>query len=157
MNQFQIHDSNGKAIAINVLDEEACKLWGTEVHKKNYASPYDKPEIKNIYFQDVQGQRMLNEFTFWSQRQDWFNSIAWKIAQGNTTWKGLRDDTLSIYLQNDIPMDEIKAEPKVWGFIELIDMWESKGYIPVSMDGDYNILSKNGIHTATAEETTVVV
>lgn len=156
MNQFQIHDSNGKAIAINDLDAEACTLWGTQIDKKSYASPYDKPEIKNIYFQDVQGQRMLNEFTFWSQRQDWFNSMAWKIAQGNTTWKGLREAHLAIYVQHEIAIEELQIDARVWGFIELIEMWESKGYIPVSMDGDYNILSKNGIHTATAEETTVV-
>lgn len=158
MNMFQIHDKDGKAININTLDQEACDLWDTQVDNKpkgSYASPYDKPEVKEKY---MRGDHKFNgiggEVAFWAQRENWFDTIGWKIAQGKTSWKGLRDEFLEIYRKYNIPEEDLKKDARIWGFVELIDLWESKGYIPVSMDGDYNILSKNGIRTALPEDAT---
>lgn len=155
---FQIHDKDGNAVDINILDKEACDLWGTEIdnkHKGKYASPSDIPEVKAQYFAPEYKGRYSGELSYWIERQNWFDWIGWKIAQGNTSWEALKEEVLEPYRKHGEEMMEyIKTEPRIWGFIELIALWESKGYIPVSMDGDYNILSKNGIRTATLEETT---
>lgn len=157
MNMFQILDKDGKAIDINALDQEACILWGTKLDKKSYASPYDKSGVYDKYMSGEYTYGSIKvggETSFYAARENWFDQIGWRIAQGNTAWTGLKDDLLEVYKKYDIPEEDIKADPRVWGFIELIDLWESKGYVAVSMDGDYNILSKNGIGTATPEEPT---
>lgn len=149
MSSFQIHDASGQAISINNLDKEACELWGTEVHKKDYASPSDIPEIKARYFTEHNPEEhrkpLLDECKFWMERQNWFDWIGWKIAQGNTSWEGLREEILTPYRKHGEGMMEyIKTDPRIWGFIDLINLWEHKGYTPVQLNSDYHIISKNG-------------
>jgi len=156
MNQFQIHDKDGKAIVINDLDHEACDLWGTKIDNEprgSYASPYDKPGVYDAYMRgEYKYSGIVGEVAFYASRANWFDYIGWKIAQGNTTWKGLKDALLEVYRKYEIPDEEVKKDPRIWGFIELIDHWESKGYVPVCLSGDDRILSKGGVKTQTEEE-----
>lgn len=160
MNMFEIHTREGKAVPINDLDKEACNLWGTPLDKKSYASPYDEPEVHDKYMSGeyTYGKsRMTGKVALYASRENWFDKIGWKIAYHTmTSWQELRDDVLAVYRKHNIPDEDLKDDPRVWGWIQLIDLWESQGYVAVSLDGDYNVLAKGGIRTATQEETTVV-
>lgn len=121
---FEIHDKEGKAMLIADLDAEACALWGKEVHPKEYAYPQHKPEKFASY---------KEEFEFYTGKENWFDKIGWRIANHNLDWEELKAVILWPFLKHEIPLEEIKSYPAIWGFIELIDLWESKGYTPVSI------------------------
>lgn len=156
MNQFEIHDKDGNAIILNELDRQACDLWGTQIdnsRKGQWASPYDAVKDKYLSGEYTYGERkMKGEVAFWASRQNWFDRIGWQIASGKTTWEELREDILSIYLEHCIPIEEIQQDIRIWGFVQLIELWKSKGYVPVSLDGDYNLLSKGGVVTETGKK-----
>lgn len=147
MNMFEIHDKNGNAVTLGDLDAQACFIWGKDVDPKHYAYPQHKPEKFASY---------KESFQFAVASENWFDKIGWMIAKGETNWSKLKGAILKIYLDNDIPIEELTKYPEIWGFILLINNWELKGYKAVSLDGDYNVLAKGGIRTATEAETTVV-
>lgn len=130
---FEIHNAQGHAILIEQLDKEACELWSTEVHPKNYASPSDIPSVKAMYFIEKEGrEKYLNEVKFWTERQNWFDWIGWKIHSGINTWEDLRKDIITPYEEKGL-LEAAKELPTIWGFIDLINLWESKGYTPVQV------------------------
>lgn len=132
MNQFQIHTDAGIPVSIEHLDEMACELWGVPIHPKNYASPMIKPE----------GATHSELARFYASQENWFDKIGWRIAQGNTTWQGLKDEILEPFTREGL-LDEAMAHPGIGGFIRLIDLWQSKGYLPVQLT-DNEIISMDG-------------
>lgn len=163
MNSFQIHDADGKAIPINLLDAEAAAFWGKEVHKKDYANPSEPRK---------EGESEL-DYLRRSMTSNWFDVIGWCIgSQKNYTsgWRNVVHNMIADSLgdafvsgkgDEPIPMEYIhtcvelresgqqvkawhltdKLETSVYGtmlfykpFIELINHWQSKGYKPVKIN-----------------------
>lgn len=135
MNMFQIHTAEGSALNMGFLDQMAAGLWGKEVHPEDYAYPKHMPE---------KFESSAEEMEFFAYNENWYDKIGYRISQGNTTWAGLKEEILKPFRDNDISDEELEAYPGIWGFVKLIDLWESKGYIPASLAGDYTLLSKGG-------------
>ncbi len=119
---FQILDSNNNAIPIKDLDAEACLLWNKDTHPKWYAYPeiepteYPTPEYKS-------------RWAFISSTTNWFDKIGWLIHDGMESWDDIRNYLLDPF--KEFPKEEIEQYLPVYGYINLINHWESKGYKPV--------------------------
>lgn len=153
---FQIHNSEGIAIPINKLDEEAAIFWGKEIEPKNYACPQKKEEGEGNWH-------------YISRCANWFDVIGYCIHSPGYACSGWSNvvatmitepigmkfiDTSEGYKDRPIPIVEFVSDPntlgqmhlpnnieeKIWGvltfykpYIELINHWQSKGYIPVQI------------------------
>lgn len=102
MASFQILDKTEKAIAINVLDKDACILWGKEVHPKSYASPYIRKEFTNPDNLDEDSEKFIRaraSFNLKEARNDtanWYDWIGARIAysEKNPTWESVLKDLI---------------------------------------------------------------
>lgn len=159
MNEFQILDAEGKAIAIKVLDAEAAAFWGKEVDTKYYADP--EPPQK-------EGESNL-DYLRRSMSANWFDIIGYAIANQGYYTSGWRNvvhyffttSVPSKFIKGDknepIPITKLRKcievkedgtqvnawhleddiEESIFGsclfyepFIELINHWMAKGYTP---------------------------
>ena len=156
--QFKVLDAQGVAIPINTLDEEACELWGIEVHPKEYATPF-KRKFTNP--DNLEGRELaLAELRFQidAPTLNWFDMIGSKIAFNHSravTWSMIREEIVEsviVYkllegsklvdtekvddvpvLKEDISVAIACGIEFVRPFIELINLWESQGYSPVKL------------------------
>ena len=161
MNAFKILDKNGKALTMGELDKEAAEFWGKEVHPKHYANPFpDKVADEGASL----SERMQVQFeNARNNACNWFDVIGWNIAnQGNYTygWQNVVHTMVTqtlgeclVRLNKDEPIKlaefvgdtEIHLESS-WEealyatlnyykpFIDLINHWMSKGYMPVKVE-----------------------
>lgn len=154
MNAFKILDANSKALTMAELDKEAAEFWGKEVDPKHYANPFPKAEGNNL------SAALANAR---NNAQNWYDIIGWNIAQqGNHTtgWQNVVHtmvaETLGeclVDLHKDKPIKmatfvgedtihlEDSYEEKLYAtlsyfkpFIDLINHWMDKGYIPVKVE-----------------------
>jgi len=121
---FQIHDLKGRAIPIIELEREVCEFWNVKEDARYYAHP-----------------DMLSHYT-----NSWFDTIGWAIRYPENYIKGWNDvrctlwtiQAKSLYehlydnenMQTHIERIQVFLKP----YYDLIDHWESKGYIPVKID-----------------------
>lgn len=121
---FQIHSADGKALYINELDKEACELWGKEYHPKDYANP-NPPSIKEDWLKCVEDAQ--------NHADNWFDKIGHIIHEGADNWTTVREKFLSIYTETieKFGLEVCMEVPGIGGHVNLINHWESKGYIPV--------------------------
>lgn len=119
---FQIKNKDGEGVLLNTLDKEAAELWGKEVDDDGYAFPGD----------NVIGL-------------SWFDFIGWKISHpGDWTkgWDNVKNDlwisALSGTMYNksraEVAEKALNAFDYLKPYIDLIDLWESKGYTPHKVD-----------------------
>lgn len=117
---FEIHNSLGEAITLEQLDREAAEFWKVKVDARYHAHP----DLKTHY------------------TNSWFDTIGWVISHPEKYTKGWNDVRCTLWtvqakglyklLDNQEKMTEeiegirIFLEP----YFELIDHWESKGYVP---------------------------
>lgn len=140
---FQIKDKDGNAITINHLDEEAATLWGVELKQKIYASPYKDLVKPETFASDEEKKKWSMKSLDNTRNQitcNWFDNVGFIIHKGKATWKEVKDDYLEPYLEalkkyEDRPdYDNFKKAflgGHVQSMCDLIDHWESKGYVPV--------------------------
>lgn len=119
MNAFQILDSNGKPMPINVLDIEAANFWNVEIHPKSYAAP---------------------KCAF----GHWYDNIGWAIAHqthvldyGLNNWNTIKQYMLECHTGPFVELSPEAAGVSCCGimrtlkpYFDLIDHWKSLGYTP---------------------------
>ena len=161
MNKFQILDKDAKALTMAELDKEAAEFWGKEVHPKHYANPFpDKVADERASF----AERMkIERENAWNNNFNWFDIIGWNIANQGTYTYGWQNvvytmvtQTLGeclVHLNKDEPIKlaefvgdteihlESSWEEKLYAtinyykpFIDLINHWMAKGYMPVKVE-----------------------
>lgn len=157
MKKFQILNKEGVALTLSQLDGEAAKFWSKEIHPKNYANPF--PEV--IPKDDSMKSRIDAETrNAYNNSSNWFDIIGWSVAnQGHYTtgWNNVIDTMVTESLGHAILNDQFElpefiqvgnewhlpeqVEIKVYAtlkyfkpFVDLIKHWESKGYVPVSIE-----------------------
>ena len=161
MNAFKILDKNGKALTMGELDKEAAEFWGKEVHPKHYANPFPNKKIsKDIPYSEavrIERENALNNV------HNWFDVIGLNIAcQDDYTsgWQNvvhtmvvqsLGDCLVSLRRDKPIELAEFVGDTEIhlgnsWEeelystlnyykpFVDLINHWMAKGYIPVKVE-----------------------
>lgn len=161
MNKFQILDKDAKALTMAELDKEAAEFWGKEVHPKHYANPFpDKKASKDASYSEKVNIERENA---WNNNFNWFDIIGWNIANQGTYTYGWQNvvhtmvtQTLGgclVRLNKDEPIKlaefvgdneihlESSWEEKLYSiinyykpFIDLINHWMAKGYMPVKVE-----------------------
>lgn len=125
MNAFQILDSNNKAISINELDKQACQVWNRELSDREYACPSDESHLN--WF-DMIGFKIANQSNYHTLGT-WTNvkhTIHMSILERKITDSKTGELSLS---QEDIDFVRQYIKP----YIDLINHWESLGYIPLQI------------------------
>ena len=161
MNAFKILDKNGKALTMSKLDKEAAEFWNKKVHPKHYANPFpDKAADEGASLAEkirIENENALNNAS------NWFDVIGWNIAnQGNYTtgWQNVAHTMLAenlgeclVRFNKDEPIKlaefvgdkelhlEDSWEIKLFNalnyykpFVDLINHWSAKGYVPVKIE-----------------------
>ena len=161
MNKFQILDKDANALTMAELDKEAAEFWGKEVHPKHYANPFpDKIADERASF----AERMkIERENAWNNNFNWFDIIGWNIANQGTYTYGWQNVVYTMVTQSlgeclvclnkDEPIKlaefvgdteihlESSWEEKLYSiinyykpFIDLINHWMAKGYMPVKVE-----------------------
>jgi hypothetical protein len=121
---FEIHTPEGRVIPLKELDKEASEFWKVPLDPdpKFYAHP-DLP-------------------TFYTN--SWYESIGWSIGnpEKHTGWEAVKYKLWQMQIEHmykhlfDVnfhaQIEQVKTFLKP--YFELIDHWESKGYIPIKID-----------------------
>ena len=161
MNAFKILDKNGKTLTMGELDKEAAEFWGKEVHPKHYANPFtDKKISKDTPYSEavrIERENAMNNVS------NWFDVIGWNIAnQGTYTYgwhnvvhtmvtEKLGECLVSLRENEPIKIAEFVGDTEIhlessWEealystlnyykpFIDLINHWMAKGYMPVKVE-----------------------
>lgn len=158
MKKFQILDKDNNPISINELDKEAALFWRKQVNEESYATPYHKTKfenVNNLEGDDLKRAMCLHSFEYEFKNSNWYDVIGWNIAymsNYSSGWHGVAttildnsfkggfiksfDKNSSIELKDS--EDILKSVQDVIHlykpFIDLINHWKEKGYIPVSVD-----------------------
>jgi hypothetical protein len=124
---FQIKNKEGEALTIKELDKEAAEFWNKKIHDKYYANP--SPEGTSVF----------------KQQTNWFDVIGYNIhsPEVNYTkgWDNVKCSLWTLHIQGlynksdedlNIHIQVTKEFNKP--YYDLIDYWESKGYVPVKCD-----------------------
>ena len=148
MNAFKILDKNGKALTMGELDKEAAEFWGKEVHPKHYANPFPDKKISkdtpyNVHnWFDVIGLNIACQDDYTS---GWQNVVHTMVVQS------LGDCLVSLRRDKPIELAEFVGDTEIhlgnsWEeelystlnyykpFVDLINHWMAKGYIPVKVE-----------------------
>ena len=161
MNKFQILDKDAKALTIAELDKEAAEFWGKEVHPKHYASPF--PEKRASEDAPLSEKMRIKYENARNNACNWFDVIGWNIAnQGTYTYgwqnvvhtmvtENLGECLVSLRENEPIKLAEFVGDTEIhlessWEkelysiinyykpFIDLINHWMAKGYMPVKVE-----------------------
>lgn len=159
MASFKVLNAEGQAIAIDDLDKEACELWGVEYRDKDYATPFIKKPFTNPdNLEGVALTRAKLIYEMDAPSLNWFDMIGAKIAYSwykAVTWSEIKTEIISgcayhffngsselVATCGDgddkrLP-DELNFKLACYveftrPFINLIDHWNKKGYIPVKL------------------------
>lgn len=161
MNKFEILDKNAKALTMAELDKEAAEFWGKEVHPKHYANPF--PEEKVSEDAPLSEKMRIKYENARNNACNWFDVIGWNIAnQGTYTYgwhnvvhtmvtENLGECLVSLRENEPIKIAEFVGDTEVhlessWEeklysiinyykpFIDLINHWMAKGYMPVKVE-----------------------
>lgn len=130
---FQIHDASGKAVDIKQLDKEAAEFWGVEVHPKNYAQPASDSYYTSNWFDSI-GYYIHSPDSNYTKGWGNIKCSLWSIQA--------RDLFRILYETQDIAANEHlhtrlhSIKTFLQPYFQLIDHWESKGYIPVRVKED---------------------
>lgn len=152
---FSILDKDGKAIAMGILDRDACKLWEKDVHEKRYAYPYKRrPTPNNMSLKEAikfEAEEDMRE----TMSTSWYDMIGFSIHQlsGEITWLDVihkmmgdmlvdavislktvvsLEDKLYSFNEEENCMREIRlVQHYIQPYINLINLWIAKGYKPL--------------------------
>lgn len=121
---FQIHNAEGKAIGLNLLDAEAAQFWNKEVHPKEYAYPFED-----------EGYFPLNWFDVIGWHIDTNSANYYKRYDGTMNWNMVRESILigAINILHDTVENIERIRTLYKPFMDLITEWESKGYQPIKL------------------------
>ena len=143
------------------LDKEAAEFWGKEVHPKHYANPF--PDKKASEDAPLSEKMRIKYENAQNNGSNWFDIIGWNIAnQGNYTygWQNVVHTMVTqslgeclVRLNKDKPIKlaefvgdtemhlESSWEKELYSiinyykpFIDLINHWMAKGYMPVKVE-----------------------
>ena len=161
MNKFQILDKDANALTMAELDTEAAEFWGKEVHPTLYANTFpDKKISKDTPYSEavrIERENAMNNVS------NWFDVIGWNIAnQGTYTYgwhnvvhtmvtEKLGECLVSLRENEPIKIAEFVGDTEIhlessWEealystlnyykpFIDLINHWMAKGYMPVKVE-----------------------
>lgn len=164
MKKFQITDANNTPIAITKLDEEAAAFWNKEVHPKNYANPFpDVIVSKDASFKEKMQAEMANarnsslnwyEIIGWNIANQGDYNSGWQNVVHTMMAESLGDCLLNInqgepikiahfveHDNNQLHLED-SYEERIYAtlnyfkpFVDLINHWMSKGYIPKKIEG----------------------
>lgn len=156
---FQILNKLGEPISIGELDKEAAAFWNKEVHSKQYADPSESKKegeseidflrrsMTSNWF-DVIGYTIHNQGNYTS---GWRNIVHTMISDSlGTKFIGGKDDesipvmkmrecievkedgsqAKTLHLEDEIEEGIYYTMKYYQPYIELINHWHSKGYIP---------------------------
>ena len=152
MNAFKILDKNGKALTMGELDKEAAEFWGKEVHPKHYANPFpDKKVGEGASYSEavrIERENALNNAHIACQgdyTSGWQNVVHTMVVQS------LGDCLVNLRRDKPIELAEFVGDTEIhlgnsWEeelyatltyykpFVDLINHWMAKGYIPVKVE-----------------------
>lgn len=123
---FEIHSSSGKVIHPKDLDQEACDLWLIAIDSRHYAHPPLENHWTNSWYANI-GWAIENPYDAEKGWED-VKSVLWTI-QARSLYKVLYK---AKEREEELAEIGIFLEP----YFDLIDHWQSKGYIPVKIEGD---------------------
>ena len=161
MNKFQILDKDANALTMGELDKEAAEFWGKEVHPKHYANPF--PEKRASEDASLSEKMRIKYENAMNNSSNWFDVIGWNIAnQGTYTYgwhnvvytmvtEKLGECLVSLRENEPIKIAEFVGDTEIhlessWEealystlnyykpFIDLINHWMAKGYMPVKVE-----------------------
>lgn len=161
MNKFQILDKDANALTMGELDKEAAEFWGKEVHPKHYANPF--PEKRASEDAPLSEKMRIKYENAMNNSSNWFDVIGWNIAnQGTYTYgwhnvvhtmvtEKLGECLVSLRENEPIKLAEFVGDTEIhlessWEeelysiinyykpFIDLINHWMAKGYMPVKVE-----------------------
>lgn len=124
---FQIHNPQGIAIDLKELDKEACEFWKVEHNEILYAHPPLKEYWTNSWFDSI-GWAIHHPEGYTSKKESPWNDVKctlWTI-QARAMYKNLYSEEFLTELNTT----KIFLKP----YFDLIDHWESKGYIPIKIN-----------------------
>lgn len=130
---FETRDQDGKKIKIEELNEEVSDFWGMPIVQYT--------ELKETYMTVFPRNRPENDSS------NWVNTIGECISHPCLTreqkimqqdWKLVKHSMFNVlaqewnsYQYEHVVVDIVESITYLKPFFELIDLWESKGYIPV--------------------------
>jgi hypothetical protein len=118
--QFQILDKNQMPLTLSQLDKDAANLWNVVFDEVYYATPRDN-ELSLSWF-DVIGDKIAGfGVTTWS---DVIKSV-WQIAKIE-----LAQEDIKAILDNKNPKEKYAQWAVLKPYMELINLWHNKGYVP---------------------------
>lgn len=124
MNAFQILDSKGQAIPINILDQEVCELQGKTPDPKWYCgfkNPKDYPNGEN------DAKYILDEMT-----SNWYDTLGWMIADKGYSFEDLINyykDLMKEYLGQELEDGTVVTIEYIYPErMKLLNHWIKKGY-----------------------------
>ncbi len=159
---FQILNANNEPISMKELDKEACEFWGKTSDPKYYANPsepkregeseidYLRRSMTSNWF-DIIGYCIHTQGNYTS---GWRNIVHTMISDilGSSLIGGKDDESIPVVkLRECIEVKpngeqvkawhlEDKVEEAIYGtlefykpYIELINHWQSKGYVPLQV------------------------
>jgi len=122
---FEIHDHEGNAIHLVQLDVEASQFWDVEVHNNAYVHPPLDKYYTNSWFDSI-GFAISSPEGYASKEHPWddVKCTLWTI-QARAMYKLLYKEEFITELNTT----RIFLKP----YFDLIDHWQSKGYIPIKI------------------------
>ena len=140
---FTIKNNQGVGVPLKELDQDACTLWNKAHDPKWWASPIQiTPRPETFGSEDEEREWDSKNFKEISREMsnNWFDRVGYLIHEGADSWEKLREIYLTPYKKivdkyKDSPDAEkvrqvIMEQPPVKPVLELIALWESKGYTP---------------------------
>lgn len=146
---FSILDKDGRAVAMGILDKDACELWEKDVDKKRCACPYKRrPAPDNMILEEAikfESDESMRE----AMSTSWYDMIGFSIHQlsGKITWLDvihkmmgdmltdsvilLKDEMYSFNEKEDYIIEIDTMLDYIQPYINLINLWISKGYKPL--------------------------
>lgn len=129
---FEIRFPNGHKVPMNTLNAEAANLWGVNLKSidEEYVSPNPLGEVEygNLAaWPDVIGLAITTPELV-------------GVIPMQQNWKGVRETLFNSQMKSgnvwalsteELVQDIQKTALYLKPFYELIDLWESKGYIPI--------------------------
>lgn len=127
---FEIHNPQGKAIGMYELDKEACEFWKVKSNPVHYAHPPLDKHYTNDWFSSI-GWAIHHPEGYVSKDESPWNDVKctlWTI-QARGLYKSLYHED-PLVMKAEIEAIEVFLKP----YFDLINHWQSKGYIPIKIN-----------------------
>lgn len=131
---FEIRNLEGKKIRDYILNQQAVELWGTKIitHQERKEPPY----VTVAPLENDDGENWHNNIGFAIEYPNLIRAFDQKTAQQD--WNQVKHSMFNSlmeewdsYKYEDIVKNMNDSLEHLKPYYALIDLWESKGYIPV--------------------------